>query len=613
MSDIHIRTDARIGVRLGSRYLVEERLGDGGMATVYRARDELLARDVAVKILHPTLAHNEELVERFRREATSVARLSHPNVVTVYDCGEDAGALYIVMELACGTTLRSLLERFGHFDAQTTRHVARGVASALDHAHAKGIVHRDVKPENILLTPSGEVKVVDFGIAKALGADAANLTAERGLGTIAYVAPEQITRTDVDGRADVYALAAITYEMLTGHQPFSGETPSAVAAARLHSPVLSPGSSPAIDGAVAKATALRPEDRFDTAGEFARALGEGTGAPTYLTETAQLPSDETVSVATPQIPVTRDGTSVLPLQTRLHRRRRIRFRIVALIALMLAGAMVTAYAVMPKARAVPNVRGESIGDARASIERAGLRLGTTTEVFHDTVPRGEIVDVAPAPGTRVKEGTIVAISVSKGAQLFNVPIIVGKQVDEARGLLAAAGFSLVVADEQYSDSVAVGAVISRDPSVTGARRGASFSVIVSKGPQFVPIPSVSGDTPDAAKTALEAAGFVYAERSDFSDAVADGTVIKTDPAGKAPKGATVTAVVSKGPRPFPVPDFVGMILKAAKDKAEAAGLVVRNTYAVPGSGKPKGQVQGQNPPVGTDVRKGTPIDLWYSV
>jgi serine/threonine-protein kinase len=280
---------------------------------------------------------------------------------------------------------------------------------------------------------------------------------------------------------------------------------------------------------------------------------------------------------------------------------------------MLAGAMVTAYAVMPKARAVPNVRGESIGDARASIERAGLRLGTTTEVFHDTVPRGEIVDVAPAPGTRVKEGTIVAISVSKGAQLFNVPIIVGKQVDEARGLLAAAGFSLVVADEQYSDSVAVGAVISRDPSVTGARRGASVSVIVSKGPQFVPIPSVSGDTPDAAKTALEAAGFVYAERSDFSDAVADGTVIKTDPAGKAPKGATVTAVVSKGPRPFPVPDFVGMILKAAKDKAEAAGLVVRNTYAVPGSGKPKGQVQGQNPPVGTDVRKGTPIDLWYSV
>jgi serine/threonine-protein kinase len=543
--------------------------------------------------------------------------LSHPNVVTVYDCGEDNGALFIVMELVDGTTLRSLLERFGHFDVQTTRHVARGVAAALDHAHAKGIVHRDVKPENILLTPDGDVKVVDFGIAKALGTDAVNLTTDRGMGTIAYVAPEQISRGVVDGRADVYALGAITFEMLTGHPPFDGETAHAVAASRLHAPVLSPGITPGIDGAVMRATAGTPEARFETAGEFARALGESASGPTYLNATAQLPNDareETATIAhVPVEPQEGEWTSVLPLQTRLRKRRRIRGRILTALALLLACAAIAAYASLPKVRTIPDLRGQSLDAARAQLERAGLKMGATIQVFHDEIPQGEIVDTSPRPGSKVKPDTVVSLTVSKGQQQFAVPDIIGQQVDAARGVLNAAGFSLVVSDNAYSDTVPAGAIISRDPAVLQATRGTSFAVVVSRGPQFVPIPDVTGHTADAAKSALQAAGFVYAESSDYSDTVPVGKVIRTDPSVKAPQGATVTAVISKGPKPFPMPNFVGMSLNAAKKQAASVGLVVRNTYAVPGSGKPAGQVEGQNPPAGTDVTKGTAIDFYYAV
>ena len=625
MSDITTRTDPHIGTRLHSRYLIEERLGRGGMATVYRARDELLGRDVAVKVMHPALAHDTELVDRFRREASSAARLSHPNVVTVYDCGEDgAGALFIVMELVEGTTLRSLLDRFRHFDIQTARHVARGIAAALDHAHAKGIVHRDVKPENILLTPAGDVKVVDFGIAKALGADAAHLTSERGMGTVAYVAPEQISRAPVDGRTDVYALGAIAYEMLTGRAPYFGDTAQAVAASRMRAPVLSPGVNPAIDGAVARATAGSPEARFETAGEFARALGEGGGGPTYLTATAQLPPEpdaHTTDVYMPPPPLppehaaepAAESTSVLPLQTRLRRRRRIRSRILTAVALLLVCGAIATYASIPKVKAVPNLRGQTLAAARDQLERAGLKFGTVTEVFHDVVPKGGIVDTSPPVGSKVKPDTVVSLTVSKGEQLFPVPNIVGKQLDEARGLLGASGFSLVVADRVYHNSVPAGAIVSRDPIVVSAKRGTSFSVVVSKGPLYIPIPNVAGQTPAAAKAQLSQAGFVPVESAEYSETVGEGKVIGTTPSGKATRGATITVIVSKGPKPFPVPDFVGMTVKAARAKAASLGLIVRNTYAVPGSKDKKGTVQGQNPPAGTSVRKGAAVDLWYSV
>lgn len=612
VGDVDTRSDWRVGTRLAGRYRLEERIAAGGMATVYKARDESLGRDVAVKVMHPALAADHSFVERFRAEATSAARLSHPNIVTVYDATTSDDTLFIVMELCEGITLRGVLERFGHLDPPTVRHVARGIAAALDHAHMKGIVHRDVKPENVILTPSGQVKVVDFGIAKALGPASTQLTTDRPIGTVAYVAPEQITGGNVDGRADVYALGAITYEMLTGSSPFRGDTPQAVAAARLHSPVLSPGISPSLDGAVMRATAARPEDRFETPGEFARALGD-VGTPTFLMDTDNLPDVPTRTVESRKqepLPV----TDVLPLQARLFRRSRRRIRMTAIVALVLAIAAIAAYAIVPKPTSIPDLRGQSVSDASSLLRREGLKVGDVTNVFSDVVAQGMIVRTEPPMHTNVKKGSIVNLAVSKGAQLFAVPMVVGKSIDEARALMAGPGFSIQIASQDYNDSVAKGDIVSISPNIDTAKRGTAFAAIVSNGPPPVTVPDVTGKTASQAKAALDTAGLTYVENGVYSDTVDQGTVISSDPSGgaSAPKGSNVTVAVSKGPRPFPMPNFVGMSLSSAKAKAASEGLVVRNTYAVPGSGKPHGQVQGQNPPAGSSVRKGTGIDLYYS-
>ncbi len=637
MSDMTIAVDPRVGSGLAGRYQIESRIERGGMATVYRGRDLILGRDVAIKVMHAALATDPTFAERFRLESQNAARLNHPNVVTVYDCGDSDGEPYIVMELINGTSLRSLLDRFGHLDSPTARHVARGVAAALDHAHMKGIVHRDVKPENVLVTPDGQVKVADFGIAKALGPESTRLTTDRPIGTIAYVAPEQLTGTNVDGRADVYALGAMTYEMLTGRPPFRGETPQAVAAARFRDPVLTPGVSPAVDSAVAKATSANPQDRYETPGEFARALGDD-GSPTFLMSTDQLPppppftpasmtdtaSQPTSFVPAPHLPPTLEVppvkppsapfTDVLPLTTRLRIRSRKRFRFAAAIAAILAGAAIIGYLALPKGQTVPDVRGQTLVEAQATLDREQLEMTDIVEVFHDVAPKGTVVDSEPKAGSAVREGTRVQLSVSKGPELFSVPDVIGEPLDEAKRLMEDAGFSISAASEQHHETITAGAVVSRDPGGVQARRGTNFQAIVSKGPPLIPVPNVNGKSSASAKATLEAAGFTYASSDAFSDTVDEGHVIKTEPAtgSPAPKGSQITALVSKGPKPFPMPNLVGMSLSAAKSKATSMGLVVRNEYPVPGSGKPQGQVQGQNPTDGASVRKGTPIDLYYA-
>jgi eukaryotic-like serine/threonine-protein kinase len=616
MGDLDTRSDPRAGVRLANRYVITDRVSSGGMATVYRATDEILGRSVAVKIMHPALAADPSFVERFRQEGQNAARLSHPNIVTVYDYGEaqlEGGhaELFMVMELVEGTTLRSLLERFGRLDPPMARHVARGVASALDHAHEKGIVHRDVKPENVLLTPDGQVKVVDFGIAKALGPHAAALTTDRPIGTVAYVAPEQLSHSPVDARADVYALGAMTYEMVTGRPPFYGDTPQAVAAARLAEPTLVAGVSPQIDGAIAKATAARPDDRFVTPGDFARALGD-LGEPAFLMSTDNLPNAAQLAQTTR--PAFAQPIEVLPFQTRLHRTKRRRFRVLAGVALVLALAAVAAYAIVPKPTSVPDLRGDTLEEAKSALKREGLAVGDINHQFHDVATLGTVYGTDPDPGTSVKKGAKVTLLVSKGPQLFAVPDIIGKPVDDAKAMMSAAGFTLSVGSKKHDDTVPKGAVVSYGPPREQAKRGTSFAAVVSEGPELVAVPNVNGLASGRAKERIEEAGFTYNPATDYSDSVPEGEVIRTDPSGgsMAPKGSEITAIVSKGPRPFAMPDLVGMALGAAKEKARAAGLVVRNQYPVPGSGKRKGTVQGQNPVSGTMVRKGTPIDLYYA-
>lgn len=602
MSQTGISRDSRIGDVLGGRYRLDAPLASGGMAAVYRGTDEILGRQVAVKIMHPALAGDGGFVERFRMEAQNAARLNHPNVVTVHDCGDVDDTLFIVMELVEGTTLRELLVDFGRLDPDTARHMVAGVAAALDHAHAKGLVHRDVKPENVLVTPDGNVKVVDFGVAKALADEGSRLTGERALGTMAYVAPEQLGGEDVDARADVYALGILAYEILTGETPFSGDTPTAVAAARYGRSVPSPGISPEVDGAIARATSQAPGSRFETAGEFARALGGGS--PTHVRETVEVDPQPTM----PAMP-----TTFLPPAPGARRRGRRRWPWAVMVALVLAAAAAGVYVgLVPTTSAVPDLEGltpEAAEDALAGDE---LALGDVSEAFSDRAEPGTIIATSPEAGVELDHGSSVDVIVSKGPQLYGIPDVVGVPVEEARTIVDESGFAVGEEAEEFSDA-AKGTVIRQDPPGGEARQGAEIDLVVSKGPELVTVPSVSED-PDAAEAKLEGLGFDVRRVEEFSESIPKGNVAGTNPGPgtQAPKGSRVTLVVSKGPRTFAMPNLVGMQLDAAKAKAEGMGLVVANTYAVPGSGKSSGEVQGQNPPAGTEVRKGTQIDLYHA-
>jgi serine/threonine-protein kinase len=571
------------------------------MATVYHATDEVLGRQVAVKIMHPALAADAGFVERFRREAQNAARLNHPNVVTVHDWGREGDTTYMVMEYVHGQSLRDLLDRRARLDLDSVRAVVRGMGAALDHAHAKGIVHRDVKPENVLLA-DGEwtdrtVKVVDFGVARALAES--RLTTDSVIGTMHYIAPEQLSDGEVDARADVYALGVMTYELLTGQPAFTGATPAAVAAARLARSVPSPGVSPQIDGAIARATALRPQDRTASAGEFAAALG-----------TADPPAQFRDTMPTrPRLP--RQPTTVMPHHDP-PRRRRSRAWITAIVVLALAAgaAVVVAW---PRSVAVPDLHGRRVDEAPALLRAAGLRAGVHEEIFDDR-PAGTILRTKPAAKASARRGSPVAIVASKGPEFLDVPAVVGKTPEEARTILQGAGFRAGNETEDFDLKVGKGLVARQLPADGKAKRGTAVDLVVSKGPDLVVVPDVANKPPDDAKAAIQGAGFVYARGEDWSESVAQGVVIRTNPGAgqKAPRGTTVTAVVSKGPKPFPMPSLVGMDRGAARAKAQSLGLVVANEYAVPGSGKQKGQVQGQNPPEGTEVRKGSRVDLYYA-
>ncbi|HVE90983.1 MAG TPA: Stk1 family PASTA domain-containing Ser/Thr kinase [Actinomycetota bacterium] len=613
MTQTHTQPDSRIGAVLAGRYRLDSRLAAGGMAVVYRATDQVLGRQVAVKIMHPALAYDGGFVERFRREAQNAARLNHANIAMVHDWGHEDETVFMVMELVEGTSLREMLDRFGRLDQATAKAVVSGVAAALDHAHARSLVHRDVKPENVLITPDGGVKVVDFGVARALGPDAVRLTTDGALGTVAYIAPEQLTDRDADARADVYALGVMTYEMLTGRAAFTGETPSAVAAARLTHSVPSPGVSPQVDGAVARATALRPEDRFESAGALADALGGGSGV-TQFHETQEV-SVQPVAQPTTVIPLPGEGTRRLRRKRTTGRRARRRLWPWLALLLVLSAGAAGAYEFGLRTTTVPQIAGLTEVGAEQKLQRAELRIGPRTETFHDTVPAGTIVSTSPESGQRARPKSEVAVVVSKGPEMLRVPSVVGKPSEQARTILTEDGFTVGEESESFHNSIPAGSVAAQDPAEGKLKRGAPIALVVSKGPDLVPVPQgLSGVGAEEARRQIRAAGFAPASVDDFSDTVAEGRVIRTDPAGaaRAVRGSKVTVVVSKGPRTFAMPSLVGMTAEGAKQKIKELGLVLGREIEVPGSASPKGQVQGQNPSAGTQVRKGAKADIYVA-
>jgi eukaryotic-like serine/threonine-protein kinase len=615
-------------VTLDGRYHVLERVASGGMGEVFRATDAVLTREVAIKVLHRSLAGDQAFVDRFRREARAAAGLSHPNIVAVYDWGSVDGIYYMVMEYVRGAGVRDLLNRAGRLEPAQAADVVRQTLLALEHAHRQGIVHRDIKPENILVTSDGVVKVADFGLARAY-ADGRQTQAGTVTGTVQYLAPEQIRGEPADPRSDLYSLGVVTYELLTGKLPFTGETAMSIAYKHLSGRVPRPSASvPSIptelDGFVVSATdrdrELRPESatvmRHDIESIAAvlppaRTLSDMVGAVpaagAHDTEVdAQITDVVTIGEAEPDEPGQRH-TATIPLPSR-HRWRR-RFGVLALVAAVVATAWGLWTYVIPHRADVPDLTDATVAQAQAQLSDLGFAVRVADGRYDPQVPAEHVLKVQPSPGTSLEQGETVTIVPSLGPPPVRIPKLAGVTIARANELLEHAGLRLGDQVDRYSDTVAEGSIIS---APTGTQpSGSAVDVVVSKGHAPADVPKVSGSSQGDATTALRDAGFQVAVDTDFSTKVERGSVMAIRPkAGSTqPYGSTVTIVVSLGPEHFQVPSFVGMTRGAAENQAGGYGLEI-SWFVLPSTEGTT--VITQSPAPGTTVSYGDTVTLYVA-
>jgi serine/threonine-protein kinase len=529
-----------LGRLLDDRYRLDHIIARGGMATVYLANDLRLDRVVAVKVMHRALAEDPDFVARFTREAKAAARVSAPEVVAVHDQGTDPGTglAYLVMEYLPGTTLRHLLEERGAQPPHRAMALMEPVLIALAAAHAAGLVHRDVKPENVLLGDDGRVKVTDFGLARAV--ETSNVTQTTGLliGTVAYLAPEQVESGTADARSDVYAAGVLLWELLTGSPPYAGETPLSVAYRHVHEDVPAPstlvGGIPApLDELVVAATRRDPAARPADGAAFLRALRVVMGAPPAaahptLMVPRRLPDAE--GPALPEPPVRTTTAAAAPVG---RRRRRRGPRIVTLVITVLALLALTGgyYLGSYRNTETPSVLGLTLAKATSTLETAGLRVERGKDLFSESVPAGRVLKQDPAPTNEVRRNGIVTVQLSKGPDRRAVPDVLGKDLATARTALVEAGLQVADAPtSRYSASVPVGQVLSSNPKPgTKLRPGAAVALVVSKGPEPVNVPNVTGRKQADATSTLQSLGFRVAIEQVFSDTVDAGRVVGQSP------------------------------------------------------------------------------------
>lgn len=615
--------DPLLGRTLDGRYQVEERIARGGMATVYRALDLRLDRPVAVKVMHAGLGEDPDFVARFEREARSAARFSHHNVVSVFDAGDDAGTLYLVMEYVPGLTLRDLIRKEAPMDPGRSLALLEPVLAALAAAHDAGMIHRDVKPENVLLADDGRVKVADFGLARAVSAETQH-TATSGIliGTVSYLSPELVVDGKADARADVYAAGVLLYEMLTGHKPHQAESPIQVAYKHVHEDIPPPSERvatlpPYLDALVARATArdrdLRPADArvllhlvrrvrhawdhglLDDP-ELVADLLPGSGAGTSSTDELDpivapvrnggyVPADveHTASVEQTSVVFDPPGGDFPPQRplprtpSRTLRRRRGVVLLIALLGIALLVALGGWYLGIARYTTTPAVLNLSQAAARTKILGAGLKFGTGDPQYSETVPKGSVISTDPEPGARIlKDGTVTAV-ISLGPERHPVPDLRGKSLADATDALTAAKLSLGTVQRRFNDTVARGLVVSSDPDTgTKLRRNTAVDLVVSRGPRPISIPDWTGKDAKKAEKALSDLGFDVQVQQDFSDTVPAGQVILQTPnTGTGYKGDTIALVVSQGPELVQIPSVRGMRAKDAQKLLEKDGFQVQ--------------------------------------
>ncbi|WP_434582117.1 Stk1 family PASTA domain-containing Ser/Thr kinase [Carbonactinospora thermoautotrophica] len=613
-------SDPLLGQVLGGRYRVERPVARGGMAAVYQALDTRLDRRVAVKVMNPDLAQDEQFVARFIREAKSAAALTHPNVVSVYDQGADNGHLYLVMELLSGRTLRDLLHERGRLTPRQTLSILEPVLAALAAAHTAGLIHRDVKPENVLLSDDGRVKVVDFGLARSVSA-ATNTSTDQLMGTVSYLAPEQVERGFADQRSDVYAAGIVLYEMLTGEKPHHGENPIEVIYQHVHEDVPPPSSrvpglAPEFDRLVSLATARDAAARLPDAGAFlAEVRRLRTTLPPEALDLGDTPGTSPLSEPTTVLPrPPADGprpakTAVVPTYPPepppALRRPRGPLAFLAVLTAALLVALVAFLVGSAQFTRTPDLRNRTLAEAQEEARRFGLTVVAPADKqeWSETVARGRVVTTDPEPGHRIRKGGTITPILSKGPERYHVPPLKGLTEEEATRALAESNLAKGQVIREYDADVPEGEVIRSDPPAgTALKRGTSVNLVISKGAEPVDVPQVINMPLDQAMAKLREAGLKgeVVKRVDVPF-VPDNTVVNQDPKfGRLPKGSTVKLTVTKGPELVRVPRVTGMTMAKAKKVLEKLGFqvfelklpfggdTVANQDPEPGTQRPRG-------------------------
>jgi len=610
------------------------------MATIYHALDLRLDRQVAVKIMHPHLANDEDFVGRFIREAKAAAALAHPNIVAIQDQGWNEGgvpAVFIVMEYIEGFTLRDVITEQGALGVTESLRYFAPVVSAMSAAHKNGILHRDIKPENILISKDGRVKVADFGLAKGpqLGA---TLTVESSviLGSVSYLSPEQVQRGLSDLRSDVYSLGIVLFEMLTGKKPFDGESPIQIAYMHVNENVMAPSKlipniPPELDEIVLKATANNPDKRFKDAGALQeqilsllakldpnrRQMSLELDIPIPKGKSPKKKSEkrgklDIIKNITTQLDlkrgnVMRDTSGTTKRKRKVSNRVKRNRAIAILIVLLIVATSWYRISGPGNKIVVPSLAGMSQTQAAKAAAELGLKVEVTQEVFSEDVPKGKVLTSDPAGGGRVAIAGTVNLIISKGKDRIKVPNLVGLTVESATAALKSSDLKIGRTSEKYSESFEAGFIIDGNPSSGSAvRKDSSIDLIISKGLEQVELTNFQGKTSDQAQSELTAAGLIASSKYEYSDTIPIGTVISQTPSDVSTvgKGEKITLIISKGPSKIFIPNVYSLSKLAATKILEDLGFKVEFKYIAK-----KKSVTNISPKSGTAVSPGSTVTI----